>query len=201
MIKICGIRDPNMARFALATGATHLGLVFATSVRQVSVPVAARIAEMTPTKTVGVFKDATVAEILSILRTVRLSAIQLHGTFPPISTLRTLAPKLQIYRAIHDVTDSDHRGEDLLLIDAPKGAGRGEVWDYASLCHVNRSFVVAGGLSPENVADAIEESGAVGVDVSSGVEHHRGLKDRTLVRAFIERASTALRKVRHNATN
>lgn len=190
MIKICGIVDVTTALVAAEAGATAIGLVFAESPRKVSSVAAAAIDKALPPgiERIGVFRAADLRRLPGILEAVRLDAIQVHGLDAPPLTLDGL-PVIPAFRASFPVGLRHAR----LLLDSPSGEGSGQAWDFAQVKGIalRRGLILAGGLTPENVAQAIRVVRPYGVDVSSGVESRRGRKDAGLVRAFIDSARAA----------
>jgi phosphoribosylanthranilate isomerase len=143
---------------------------------------------------VGVFRDEPAADAVAIARAAGLEWVQLHGerTAEDVKTVHDAGMKL-----IRAVTMSaapeafGNWGEELLLIDAAV-PGSGEAWDYGSVAAIpaltGRRWLLAGGLDPENVSQAATAAVAWGVDVSSGVELSRGVKDLDKIRAFVKAA-------------
>ncbi|NKB43447.1 MAG: phosphoribosylanthranilate isomerase [Alphaproteobacteria bacterium] len=206
-VKICGLGDQESVDAAIEGDADYLGFMFfAASPRHVTADLVATLVEDAPEEVarVGVFVDPSDAELDQVLSHVRLDYIQLHGSESPerIDEIR-LAFGLPVIKAIgvsaaHDVEAAsvftDHA--DMLLFDAkpPPGADRpgGNAlafnWDLMTSYTGTLPWMLAGGLIPETVADAIAKSGAAAVDVSSGVESSPGRKDPTLVTAFLKAA-------------
>ncbi|MFI4860175.1 MAG: N-(5'-phosphoribosyl)anthranilate isomerase [Phycisphaerales bacterium JB063] len=199
-IKICGIREEAAARAAVNAGADAIGLVFvASSPRAVDIPDAARVVGSLPpwVEPVGLFVDAEAEHILQVCRATGVHSVQLHGR-EPLSLLDSL-PGLRVIKALPfdpDALDSALAWDadprvSALLFDAAQG-GSGETIDWHALAAVKPGFskpiILAGGLSPGNVAEAIEVVGPYAVDVSSGVEASRGEKDAGLIDAFCKSA-------------
>lgn len=192
MIKICGLRDVAGAVVAAESGATAIGLVFSDSPRRVARVAAQAIGEALAdfnVECIGVFRAADLPDLPGILESVALDAVQVHGLKQPPFTLYGL--HLIPGGSIAEVTGLQH---PRLLADSPLGAGSGAAWDFREVgaLAATRPVILAGGLTPENVAAAIEAVRPHGVDVSSGVESRRGVKDHGLIRAFIQQASHAL---------
>lgn len=194
MIKICGITDVSTALAAAEAGATAIGLVFAESPHRVRTVAAAAIADALPegVERVGVFRAGDLRRLPAILAAVRLDAIQVHGLEHPALTLDGL-PVIPAFRASFPVGLRHAR----LLLDSPAGEGSGEAWDFKQVRGIamRRGLILAGGLTPRNVAEAIEVVRPYGVDVSSGVESRRGRKDVTLIRKFVTAALAAFAHV------
>ncbi len=202
-IKICGINTAAALDATIEARADYIGLVFfAKSPRNVSLAEAAALGTRAAgrAKVVGLFVDAGAAFIAEAASAARLDVIQLHGQETPETVARSRAALgLPIWKALSvasrdDVTRAQAyvSAADLVLFDAkaPKGAdlpgGLGLVFDW-SLLSAHRSplpWGLAGGLSPDNVADAVRSTGAALVDVSSGVESAPGIKDADRIRTF-----------------
>lgn len=190
-VKVCGLRTRADVDVAVSAGADAVGFLFATSPRQVD-PATARdlISAAGDTLTVGVFHKQPVDEVRAIAEATGVGAVQLHGDYPKDAFTALTDPRWQLIRAV-PFNAPDLRagayGDHYLLVDAPKG-GSGESWDYASVAGLDGQWLLAGGLTPDSVAAAVRTSGAWGVDVSSGVEASRGVKDHGLIRAFVAAA-------------
>lgn len=195
LIKICGLRDAAMARVAIEAGADFVGLVFVKkSPRFVDMATAKAIADAVGdnAQTVGLFVDEDTSRINDIAGEVGLDIVQLHGDEPP-EVLRQLAPR-PIIRALHVGHDPAPWNHALaLLYDTPQKAGdlpggSGETFDWDQLTNLDRAnlppLMLAGGLTADNVAEAIRVVQPWAVDVSSGVESSRGVKDANLIRDF-----------------
>lgn len=198
-IKICGITSEEDALLAVAMGADAIGFVFAPSPRQVSPARAADIVKRLPvdTTTVGVFRDEVPQRVVEIVHTTGLRAAQLHGFETPSESrsIRSRVPTLfKAFPAGDPRLDhADDWGADVILIDsAIPGSGRVFDWSLAEGAPSNRRVLLAGGLNPGNVADAIRRVSPWGVDVSTGVEASPGRKDARKVKAFIEAARGAV---------
>ncbi len=197
-IKICGITSAEDALLATALGADALGFIFATSRRQVSERVVRDIVGQLPrdVMTVGVFRNMGKARVVETVNRIGLRAAQLHGTESPATT-RWVADRVPVtIRALSagspDVDRFEEFGADLLLLDAPI-PGSGEVFDWAMADGPSsvRPMLLAGGLTPDNVGEAIERVDPYGVDVASGVEAEPGCKDPRLLRTFMTNARAA----------
>jgi phosphoribosylanthranilate isomerase len=195
-IKICGLRDPAHARLAASEGADAIGLVFhPASPRFVAVEEAARVmVELPPfVMAVGLFVDTPEAEIRAVLARVRLDLLQFHGEETPAECERYGVPYLRAVRMEEgvDLVEYAHRFSraKALLLDAhvpgiPGGTGRRFDWGRIPR-ELPIPFVLSGGLDSENVSQAIRETRPWAVDVSSGVESQRGMKDPAKITAFI----------------
>ncbi|MFP5311831.1 MAG: phosphoribosylanthranilate isomerase [Actinomycetes bacterium] len=195
-VKVCGLSTPESVREAVDAGADAVGFVLTASPRVVSPSQAASLLAGIPENVapIGVFRDEPVADALAIARAAGLEWIQLHGarTRADVATVHDAGMKL--VRAVTMGAGQDEFedwGEDLLLIDAAV-PGSGESWDYASVAALpvlqGRTWLLAGGLEPGNVGQASAAAHAWGVDVSSGVEASRGVKDLAKIRSFVQAA-------------
>jgi phosphoribosylanthranilate isomerase len=200
-IKICGIRTPEALDAAIAGGASHVGLVFFTkSPRDISAEAAGALAARAAgrAKVVGLFVDAESAFIDAVRKHAKLDIIQLHGDERPseVNMIRQRSA-LETWKVIPIRSSADfaatqeyHGSADMLLYDAkaPKGAdlpgGNGMRFDWTLL--QGTSHPLPWGLTPHNVADAVQISRAPLVDVSSGVESAPGIKDVAKIAAFCQ---------------
>lgn len=197
-IKICGIKTFKDAQAAIDAGADYLGFNFyPKSVRFIEKSVCS---EITPVlkrkypqiKLVGVFVNSSVDEIKDILKTCHLDLAQLHGDETP-DIFAQLAPHaFRVFRGIPESNAGYERNEaPFMLIDAAvKGVygGSGVTADWASAAKLAQQYplLLAGGLTPENVADAVKQVNPWGVDVASGVESVPGEKDAGKMSAFVK---------------
>ena len=201
-VKICGINDPVAFDTAVEAGADWVGFVFFPPSPQFVTPetaaaLSARIAGGPPR--VGLFVDPTEHTIAAALSQVRLDILQIYGAIDRLAAIRQQFG-LPIWRAagISSVADLPTAafGADRLLLEAkpPPGAdrpgGNATTFDWGLLrgWTAPAPWILAGGLAPDNVAAAIRQTGAQAVDVSSGVESRKGVKDPALIRAFIAAA-------------
>ena len=210
-IKICGTTNLQDAKESVHEGANALGFIFAPSPRRVDIPGAAGIlAELTvDIETVAVFVNEHPRRIGEIVSQVAVTGVQLHGDEPPEDMKeyrRTLGGR-QIIKTLHAQELLQEGGEekldrylaasgylDAILLDSgssdePGGTGKPFAWDkVAPLAAKIRDaiqLIIAGGLTPENVGEAIELFKPWGVDVVSGVEFEPGKKSSTKLRHFI----------------
>jgi len=200
-VKVCGLSTPESVREAVDAGADAVGFVLTASPRVVSPSQAAALLSGVPSgvSPIGVFRDEPVADAIAIARAAGLEWIQLHGTRSRADVATVHDAGMKLIRAITMGAGQDEFedwGEDLLLIDATV-PGSGEAWDYASVAALpvleGRSWLLAGGLQAANVGQASAAAHAWGVDVSSGVEASRGVKDPAKIRAFVHAAKAAAR--------
>lgn len=197
IIKICGIKTLPDALAAIEAGADYLGFNFyPKSVRFIEKSVCAEITsvlkrEHPQIKLVGVFVNSSVDEIKDILQTCQLDLAQLHGDETP-EIFAQLAPyAFRAFRGIPESNAGYERDEaPLMLIDAAvKGVygGSGVTADWTAAAELAKKYplLLAGGLTPENVADAVRQVRPWGVDVASGVESAPGEKDAGKMKAFV----------------
>ncbi len=200
-VKICGITNPEDAGHAVSAGADAIGLVFTDSPRRVNPACASEIVAaagpfVTP---VALFVDSPAEFIIDVAGRLGLNTVQLHGDESP-ELVERLHP-LRVIKAVRVADSSDLEGLERYRVDAflldtrvpgMKG-GTGLTFDWSLAVEVARRFpiILAGGLNPQNVADAIRQVHPYAVDVSSGVEAAPGKKDPLKVSAFIENVRSA----------
>jgi phosphoribosylanthranilate isomerase len=211
-VKICGIRQPEHAVAAVQAGTDFLGLIFAPSRRQISVEQARGIVEaaravaaeqQTPVGVVGVFVNEQAQLINAVVDALALDWVQLSGHEPITVAHEIRVPVVKAVRFdqhASELTWLDQLNADVterypLLVDAQVagsygGAGVTADWTAAAQLAQRWPVWLAGGLTPENVADAIQAVQPSVVDVSSGVETN-GIKDVTKINAFIRAAKQA----------
>jgi phosphoribosylanthranilate isomerase len=191
-VKICGVTTVEDALLAAGLGADAVGMVFAASARRITTADARDIARRLPPDvwSVGVFRNERRERVAEVANTLGLRAVQLHGNESPTDTA-WVAQRVPVVIKAFAATDpalarADEYGADLLLVDSAT-PGSGKLFDWAVLeeAPMNRPFMLAGGLDPDNVVDAIRTVGPWGVDVASGVESAPGRKDPARLRRFI----------------
>jgi phosphoribosylanthranilate isomerase len=206
-VKICGLSTPDTLDVALAAGADMVGFVFfPPSPRHISLETARDLGRQVKGRAlkVALTVDADDATLANIVETLRPDLLQLHGK-ESVARLRDIKQALGVplmkVLAIETTADLAPLAgyaavADRILFDAraPKGAtrpgGLGTAFDWHVLDNLDLKlpFMVSGGLTADNVADAIRVTRAGGVDVSSGVERAPGIKDPDMIRAFIRAA-------------
>ncbi|MBW4718533.1 phosphoribosylanthranilate isomerase [Saccharothrix obliqua] len=194
-VKLCGLRTAEDVAVAVEAGADAVGFVFAASPRQVDLETARRLVREVPpgVLTVGVFARMGAAEVRRLAEASGVAAVQLHGDYPKAAFDEVAVSGLRLLRAVALKPDTDVRvgafGEEMLLLDSPI-AGSGERWDLSALnaARPQGRWLLAGGLEVGNVAEAVARARPWGVDVSSGIESSRGVKDHALMRAFVAAA-------------
>ncbi|MGW5569600.1 phosphoribosylanthranilate isomerase [Nocardia thailandica] len=198
-VKVCGLDTVAAAEVAVAAGADAVGVVMSrTSPRRRTFAEAAPIVAAVRDRvdTVLVVNDTPAAEAAEIAGRLGVAVLQLHGPYTraDFAAARAIFPRL--WRATSLAEDPDLTvgawDEELILLDAPR-PGSGERWDLSAL-RARRpvgNWLLAGGLNPGNVAEAVAAADPWGVDVSSGVESAPGVKDHDRVRAFLDAARGA----------
>ena len=198
-IKICGITRPEDAEQALALGADTVGCVFhAESARHVTAEIAQdiQIAVGNAGTLVGLFVDPTVDQVQAVLDRIDLDVLQFHGQESPAFCEQFQRPYLKAVAMSADVdlsaVNKAYESARGLLLDSAHegqlgGTGQRFDWDWIDAGLENR-LMLAGGLSADNVGEAIRQVRPAAVDVSSGVERDKGIKDSDRMRAFIEAA-------------
>lgn len=214
-VKICSLREPDHARWVVEAGADFFGLIFAPSKRQVMPETAASIviqarseAGDSAPRAVGVFVNADVVAINKVVERVGLDLVQLHGEVTPDDVGEIAAPVIRAVRvepgatfdavaAQFDLQERTAVAPVAYLIDGfhPQHAGGHGVladWEMARQLAERFPIILAGGLTRENVAEAIAQVRPLGVDVSSGVETD-GIKNRAKVIDFVSNARRAFK--------
>lgn len=209
-IKICGLSTPETIAAAAEAGATHIGLVhFAKSPRHLDLQRAVKLRRTVPigVKTVALVVNPDGLTLANVVEALQPDVIQFHGSEPPDALAMAKARlQVEVWKALPvrkrsslDVSAVYDGFADRLLFDAPapEGSevpgGNGETfgWDLLKDYPHRSPWILAGGLTPENVAQAICDTGADFVDVSSGVESAPGVKDVDKIVAFCKAALEA----------
>lgn len=199
-VKICGLRDPEHASVAVRAGAHAIGVVMnRTSSRRATDDEAIAVisAVQGQVDTVLVVNDMSAPEAAATAQRLGFDVLQLHGSaYRRDDFVAALKVVPRVWRATsldgNAAPPVGEYGEEILLLDSPK-PGSGERWDVSALATgaPDGKWLLAGGLSPENVAEAVRAVKPWGVDVSSGVEIAPGQKDSALIESFVEAALTA----------
>jgi phosphoribosylanthranilate isomerase len=194
-VKICGVRDPEAVEYVCEAGADAIGLVFyERSPRAVSIEAAASLMQhVAPlVTTVGLFVDPDAAAVWRVLERCELDCLQFHGQEDASFCEQFQRPYLRAVSMRPGVDApalvAAHPRARAVLFDAwsedtPGGTGHTFAWER--IPRLRRPWILAGGLTPENVAAALRQTGAPAVDVSGGVEVTRGVKDKTKVQQFM----------------
>lgn len=208
-VKICGITSRQDAQMVIEAGADAIGLVFANaSPRYIDSSQAADICETVPAfvSKVALFKDAEQSVVSAVLDEIDIDLIQFHGSETADFCEQFERPYIKALGMKTAEHDSDYLNNNLsiyssaraILLDghAPgESGGTGEVFDWAAIASITRStsmpVILAGGLNPGNVKQAIETVNPFAVDVSSGVESSPGQKDAVIVESFMRQVASA----------
>jgi len=198
-VKICGVTTVGDALLAAGLGADAIGMIFAASPRRVTTGDARDIVRRLPPEvlSIGVFRNERRERVVDVANTIGLRAVQLHGDESPEDT-RWIGERVPAVIKAFTIDDpalgsgADY-GPHRLLIDSPI-PGSGQVFEWDRLDHraAGRPYILAGGLTPENVGLAIELLDPWGVDVATGVEAAPGHKDPAKVRRFLAAARAAV---------
>jgi phosphoribosylanthranilate isomerase len=197
-VKVCGTTSEEDALLAVAMGADAVGFIFAPSPRQVSVGLVRDIVGRLPREvvTVGVFRDEAPDQVVKVVNGIGLHAAQLHGRETPAQVRSVVERVPLVINAFPAGSSAIARAADygaqVVMLDAPS-PGSGQVFDW-TLCEgvpPGSRLLLAGGLDPGNVADAIAQAKPWGVDVCTGVESSPGRKDAVKLRAFVAAARAA----------
>lgn len=207
-VKICGIRTPEVLHAAAEGGARAVGFVFyPPSPRALTPDIAGELARMLPTgvRAVGLFVDATDDQIMAVTGRVPLDMLQLHGS-ESVRRVAEIGARFQVpvMKAIRVATAADlaplaeyEAVADWILFDAkppksvtamPGGTGVAFDWQLLQQVKISKPWMLSGGLTAENLAEAVAITGAKMVDVSSGVEDSPGVKSLERIRNFLTSA-------------
>jgi phosphoribosylanthranilate isomerase len=200
-VKICGITRRQDAEFAVKSGADAIGLVFyEPSPRAVTMAQAAAITAQLPpfVSAVGLFVNATAEKVRQTLDEVPLSLLQFHGNESAEYCAQFNMPYIKAVR-MQTETDliqaDEHFAEaSALLLDSYQQGvpgGTGQTFDWSMITAVSKPLILAGGLTTENVAEAIRQVSPYAVDVSGGVEESKGLKSNNKISAFMREVANA----------
>lgn len=193
LIKMCGITRPEDAFLAAQEGVDLIGMIFSkTSQRCINPAQAMSIsstAKKANVKTVGVFYENSFADMQKIVEEIKLDYAQLHSSQAIQQGYQLSIPKIYVLQpgmGIDELPDFNS-DVDMILFDAPTG-GTGLVIDWSNISVPSGvKWLLAGGLNPHNVVNAIEQLEPTGVDVASGIETGvKGIKDPKLIKQFVE---------------
>jgi phosphoribosylanthranilate isomerase len=204
IVKVCGVREPAIAEAAIDAGADWLGLVLEPrSVRYVDDDAARRVVDAVHGRAdlIGVFVEPSAAQCDEAAERYRLAGVQVHGNVPLELATLCHVPVIRGYNmpTLADALTLQWWPDCLLLLDSPAvdgglpgGTGRRIDLDVAAEVASHRRVILAGGLGPDDVADAIQVVRPEGVDASSKLESTPGVKDAHLVRQYVQHARAAL---------
>jgi phosphoribosylanthranilate isomerase len=201
-VKICGITNPDDAQVAVEAGADMIGLIFyPPSPRYVTPACARKIVEQLPPEVlaVGVFVNETAETITQVAEVSGIEKAQLHGDEAPSICAALALPVIKAFRFTRHVRPEMMAGYtmvDAFLVEGFHeklygGGGAMANWQQVATLHGYGRIILAGGLTPENVGQAIRVAQPYAVDVGSGVEVSPGQKDRQKVRVFVQQAKAA----------
>ncbi len=196
-VKVCGLTHPDDVAVAVAAGADAVGFVTAAgSPRRVPLRDVRALADGIPVVTVLVTVDMPAAELVAAAFGAEVGAVQPAGAHAAQAAADARAAGLWVLRPVHVAGAVDLTGvpaDQMPLLDTRVGdaaGGTGVTWDWSLATGVERRYVLAGGLGPDNVAAAVAAARPWGVDASSGLEAAPGRKDPDKVRRFVEGASS-----------
>ena len=198
-VKICGVARREDAIASAEAGADAIGLNFIPeSSRRVSIETARTILDQSPPSlmTVGVFRGHTIEQVVSTVDLLDLDAVQLHEASPELlEAVAAVAPFtiLALESGSHASASAVSSRVDAVLLDGPEpGSGTTFDWDTIGDLTARDQVLLAGGLHPGNVADAVRRARPWGVDVATGVESSPGIKDQNAVARFVDAARSVV---------
>lgn len=203
-VKICGLSEPKTLQTAITAGARFVGFVFyPPSPRFVEFDIAYELARQVPTgvRSVGLFVNPSDEEISRITSGIQLDMIQLHGDESPgrVAEIKALT-NMPVMKAIRVAGSEDLKdlegfeaAADWLLFDSkpskadlPGGTGESFDWTILAERELKKPWMLGGGLNKDNIKEALSILSPAAVDVSSGVESERGIKDESKIKSFIQ---------------
>ena len=198
-VKICGITNLGDALLSVALGADAVGFVFAPSVRQVSMEQVKEIVKQLPSGvvTIGVFVNERPESVVRTVHEIGLSGAQLHGSEGPVN-VEYVSERVPIVlkgfsgSSIPVARLAEYKASAILVDSESPGSGSGFAWTAIEGQSARIRIILAGGLRPDNIEEAVRVVRPFGVDVSSGVEAKPGKKDPAKLRAFISKSREAL---------
>ena len=201
-IKFCGINKQADLDYAIELSVDAVGLVFIdVSPRYVDIDTAQALSHKAnkPIKVVGLFMDANHDFVTRVAKQVNMDYIQFHGTESPEFCSSFSLPYIKAIPMADSVQAGEmivaHRNTaDILLLDghrAGESGGKGVTFDWSDLPKLDTTIFIAGGLTPDNVEQAITQCRPQGVDVSSGIESAVGVKDHAKMKAFVDTVANA----------
>jgi phosphoribosylanthranilate isomerase len=192
-VKVCGLGTVTDVEIATGAGADAVGFVwYEPSPRHHSLAHIATLARASTVTTVLVTVDLDSDALLAAAGRAGVGAVQPHGRHAAVAAAAARRMGFDVIRPVPSgAVPDDLDPDDLLLVDTPDDdlpGGTGRAFDWSTAASIDRPFLLAGGLTPDNVADAIAVVDPFGVDASSGLESSPGVKDPDLIRRFVERA-------------
>lgn len=195
-VKICGITRRQDAQFAASIGVDAIGLVFyPPSPRAVTIQQAQEIITGLPPfiSIVALFVNAKSEEVAQYLNRIPIDILQFHGDETPSYCAQFSSPYMKAIRMQEGVNLShmakDYSLASALLLDSYQAGvpgGTGKTFDWSMITDIDKPFILAGGLSVDNVTNAIQQASPYAVDVSGGVEYDKGLKDKIKMQEFMQ---------------
>ncbi len=197
-VKVCGLTRASDVSEAVAAGADAVGFVLADSPRRLDPASAARLIAAVPAtvESIVLTVDATESEAAELIERVGAGGIQPYGDHAAAVAAWAISAGLRVLRPVPsnrlELIESCSRLETPLIdtYDPARLGGTGRRFDWTTTGGIDRPFVLAGGLGPDNVAEAVRVAAPWGVDASSGLESAPGRKDPARIRAFVEGAKT-----------
>jgi phosphoribosylanthranilate isomerase len=191
-VKVCGLSRPTEVEAAVSAGADAVGFVFyEPSPRNITPELARGLGAAVGVMTVAVTVDLDADSLLHVADVAGVGAVQPHGDNAESAAAAALDAGLAVLRPVPvngPVDLGAISGDELPLLDSDSVGGTGVVFDWSWIQGLERPFVLAGGLGPENIEAAIARVAPWGVDASSGLESAPGVKDLTKVAAFVKKA-------------
>jgi phosphoribosylanthranilate isomerase len=191
-VKVCGLSRPAEVEAAVAAGADAVGFVFyEPSPRNVTPELARALGGGTGVMTVAVTVGLDADSLLHLADMAGVDAVQPHGDNADTAAAAALDAGLAVLRPVRVTGPVDLgaiSGDELPLLDSDSVGGTGVAFDWSWIEGLERPFVLAGGLGPENIEEAIARLAPWGVDASSGLESAPGVKDLTRVATFVKKA-------------
>lgn len=192
-VKVCGVRRAIEIETAHRAGADAVGMVLADSPRRIEPDRAARLVAESPLPVFLVLVDTRPSEALDLARHIGAAGVQPHGLHVAETAAAAVRAGLRVLRPIpvgEDVPTVDIPEEQIPLLDTAHPAvhgGSGRLFDHRLIPSLDRPWVLAGGLGPDNIDDVLERIDPWGIDASSRLESAPGIKDVELIRIFVEK--------------
>lgn len=191
-VKVCGLRRPEEVDAAIAAGADAVGFVFhEASPRNITPESANALGSGLPILTVAVTVDLDADSLLHLAEVSGVGAVQPHGAGAALAARSALQAGLSVLRPMKvtgPVELDAISADELPLLDSDTIGGTGTAFDWSWLVGLERPFVLAGGLNPDNIEAAVRQVEPWGVDASSGLESAPGIKDLAKVASFVHKA-------------
>lgn len=194
-VKVCGLSTANDVRVAADAGADAIGLVLGPSPRRVDLPTARRLASLSSITTVLVTVDVTPSQLLALVAATGAQGVQPHGLHRVEAAAAACSAGLLVLHPVSVAERSPEIGTvpagHIPLLDThhlEHLGGTGRSFDWSLIPTGDRPFVLAGGLTPDNITEAVASIRPWGVDASSGLESAPGVKDPARVRSYVEGA-------------